>query len=130
MSPQRRPVIGEESRVWSLLSLEHLMTRSVVHIVYWAGLGLIVLGGFGAIGAAVGIALREPGVMSLFAAIPTLIGGILVMCILAVVWRSFCEFYVVIFRISDDLRALRRGYEAESAAGGAPGREASSRPFA
>ena len=130
MSPQRRPVIGEESRVWSLLSLEHLMTRSVVHIVYWAGLGLVILGGFGAIGAAVGIALREPGVMSLFAAIPTLIGGILVMCILAVVWRSFCEFYVVIFRISDDLRALRRGYEAEASAGGAPSREAGARPFA
>src|SRR5688572_17399333 len=130
MSPQRRPVIGEESRVWNLLSLENLMTRSVVHIVYWCGLGLIILGGFGAIGAAVGVALREPGLMGLFAAIPTLIGGILVMVILAVVWRSFCEFYVVIFRISDDLRALRRGYETEAAAGGTPSREASSRPFA
>lgn len=127
MSPQRRQVIGEDSRVWNLLSLEHLMTRSVVHIVYWAGLGLIILGGFGAIGAAVGIALREPGLMGLFAAIPTLIGGLLVMTILAVVWRSFCEFYVVIFRISDDLRALRRGYEAEASASGTPSREA--RPF-
>jgi hypothetical protein len=51
--------------------------------------------------------------MGLFAAVPTLIGGLLVMAILAVVWRSFCEFYVVIFRISDDLRALRLGYESE-----------------
>ena len=127
MSPQHRPAHGSESRVWSLLSLDNLMTKSVVHLVYWCGLGLIILGGFGAIGAAVGIALREPGLMGLFAAIPTLIGGLLVMAILAVVWRSFCEFYVVIFRISDDLRALRRGYEAESAASGTPPREA--RPF-
>jgi hypothetical protein len=27
--------------------------------------------------------------------------------IMALLWRAICEFYVAIFRISDDLRALR-----------------------
>ena len=130
MSPQRRPVIGEESRVWNLLSLEHLMTRSVVHIVYWAGLGLVVLLGFLFVGGAVGVALREGQIMGWLLAIPVLVAGLLITLIMAILWRSFCEFYVVIFRISDDLRALRRGYEADANAGGTPVREASSRPFA
>jgi hypothetical protein len=32
-------------------------------------------------------------------------------------WRSFCEFYVAIFRISDDLRAMRETVDAERRAG-------------
>jgi hypothetical protein len=28
-------------------------------------------------------------------------------------WRSFCEFYVTIFKISEDLTVLRRDVEAE-----------------
>jgi hypothetical protein len=40
-------------------------------------------------------------------AIPVLVGGILVLGAVTLLWRAMCEFYVAIFRISDDLRALR-----------------------
>ena len=113
MSPQHRSAHGREARIWELLSLEHLMTRSVVHIVYWAGLGLVVLLGFLFVGGAVGVALREGQIMGWLLAIPVLVAGLLMTLIMAILWRSFCEFYVVVFRISDDLRALRLGYEAE-----------------
>jgi Na+/H+ antiporter NhaC len=116
MSPQRRSAHGREARIWELLSLEHLMTRSVVHIVYWSGLGLVVLLGFLFVGGAVGVALREGQIMGWLLAIPVLVAGLLMTLIMAILWRSFCEFYVVIFRISDDLRALREGYEAEAGA--------------
>jgi hypothetical protein len=35
-------------------------------------------------------------------------------------WRAFCEFYVVIFRIGDDLTALRRAAEQEQRGAGPP----------
>ena len=31
--------------LWDLLTFERLMTNSVVHLIYWAGLGLIALAG-------------------------------------------------------------------------------------
>ena len=40
-------------------------------------------------------------------ALPFMIAGILSLGAGALVWRSFCEFYVAIFRISDDLRFIR-----------------------
>ena len=33
---------------------------------------------------------------------------------MALIWRAVCEFDVTIFRISDDLAALRRAAEAEA----------------
>jgi hypothetical protein len=115
MSEQPYRPVSRGSRITDLLSLDRLMTGSLIHLVYWCGLGFILIIGFGAIGAAVGIALREPGLMSVLAAIPALIGGILVLVVLSLLWRSFCEFYVIIFRISDDLGALRRGMDSEAA---------------
>jgi hypothetical protein len=103
------------SVLWRLLTLEQLMTGSLVHLVYWFGLGVIALGGFGAIGASVGVALREGPLMGLLAAIPVAVAGILVICAMAIVWRSFCEFYVVIIGIGEDLHALRRKAEGDSA---------------
>ena len=104
------------SVLWKLLTLEQLMTGSLVHLVYWFGLGVIALGGFGAIGASVGVALREGPLMGLLAAIPVAVAGLLVIAALAIVWRSFCEFYVVILQIGEDLRVLRRSAEAEGGA--------------
>ena len=97
------------SVLWNLLTLERLMTGSLVHLVYWFGLGVIALGGFGAIGGAVGVALREGPLMGLLAAIPVAVAGILVISAMAIIWRSFCEFYVVMIQMGEDLRALRRG---------------------
>jgi hypothetical protein len=40
--------------------------------------------------------------------------GLLVVAGMGLIWRAFCEFYVAMFRISDDLAALRRVAERES----------------
>ena len=47
----------------------------------------------------------------LLAAIPVAVAGILVISALAIIWRSFCEFYVVIIGIGEDLRVMRRSAE-------------------
>jgi energy-converting hydrogenase Eha subunit E len=91
------------------------MTNQVIHVIYWAGLAIIALGAFGTIGAAVGVAIRDPFPFGLLLAVPVVIGGLIVMAALVLLWRSFCEFYVAIFRISDDLQALRADVEAERA---------------
>jgi hypothetical protein len=108
------------SVLWDLLTFERLMTNSVVHIIYWSGLGFIALAAFGTIGAAIGVALREASLMGVLLAIPVLVGGFLVIAVLVLLWRAFCEFYVTIFKISEDLRALRLDVEAERARLGKP----------
>ncbi len=104
------------SVLWNLLTLERLMTGSLIHLVYWFGLGVISLGGFGAVGGAVGMALREGLPMGILLGVAFATAGLLVTAALAIVWRSFCEFYVVIIGIGEDLRVLRRSAEAGVAA--------------
>ena len=50
------------------------------------------------------------------------VAGLLVAGAMALLWRAFCEFYVAIFRISDDLRALRQQADAERAVHRPPAR--------
>jgi hypothetical protein len=111
--PLNRPKGQGSAVLWDLLTFEHLMTNQVIHIIYWAGLALIALGAFGTMGAAVGLVIRDPSVIGLLLAIPVLIGGFIVMGALVLIWRSFCEFYVAIFRISEDLSVLRDSVDAE-----------------
>ena len=111
--PLNRPKGAGSAVIWDLLTFEHLMTSQVIHIIYWAGLALIALGAFGTMGAAVGLVIRDPSLIGLLLAIPVLIGGFLVMGALVLIWRSFCEFYVAIFRISEDLSVLRESVDAE-----------------
>lgn len=99
--------------IWDLLTFERLMTGPVVHLIYWAGLGVIILGAFGAIGAAVGVALNDDNLIGKLLALPVTIAGLLVCVALALLWRSFCELYVAVFRIADDLRALRHASDAD-----------------
>ena len=99
--------------LWDLLTFDRLLTGPVVHLIYWAGLGVIALIGFGVVGAAIGLALRDPSLMSVLLAIPAMVVGLLITAALALLWRAVCEFYVAIFRISDDLRALRLLDEAD-----------------
>jgi hypothetical protein len=104
--------------LWDLLTFDKLMTNAVVHLIYWAGLALIVLMGFGMVGAAVGVALREAtggNLMGVLLAVPLLIGGLIVLGAFVLLWRSFCEFYVAIFKISEDLAALREQAAADPA---------------
>ena len=108
-SPSREKPQPAHARVifWDLLTFDRLLTGPVVHIIYWCGLGLIILGGFAVVGAAVGLSIRGDGVEKLIA-LPALVAGALVVLGLALLWRAMCEFYVAIFRISDDLHALRQ----------------------
>ncbi len=94
------------SAFWDLLTFDRLLTGPVVHIIYWCGLSLIILTGFAVIGLAVGLAIRGVGLEKLIA-LPTLIAGLLLVLGFALLWRAVCEFYVAVFRISEDLRLMR-----------------------
>ena len=102
-------------RLWEMLAFDRMITGPVIHLVYWAGLGVIVIAAFSVIGAAIGVALREGSWAAVLLAIPVLVGGLLAVGAMALIWRAVCEFYVTIFRISDDLAALRRAAEARGA---------------
>lgn len=108
--PRQRGTGG--SIFWDLLTFEKLMTNKVIHLIYWAGLGVIALIAFGTVGAAVGVALREQSWVGVILAVPVLVGGLLVVGGLVLLWRSFCELYVALFRLSDDLHALRQAADA------------------
>ena len=118
--PLKRPQGTGSAIIWDLLTFERLMTNQVIHLIYWAGLAIIALGAFGTIGAAVGVAIRDPFPFGLLLAVPVVVGGLLVMGALILLWRSFCEFYVAIFKISEDLSVLRADVEAERARLGKP----------
>lgn len=114
-----RPENGErQGRLWEFLAFDRMITGPVIHLVYWAGLGVIVIAAFSVIGAAIGVALREGSWAAILLAIPVLVGGLLAVGAMGLIWRAMCEFYVAIFRIGDDLSALRRAIEAERAEGG------------
>ena len=101
-------------RIWALLTFDRLITGQVLHLVYWAGLSIIVVAAFAVIGASIGVAIREPGLASFLLAIPVLVIGLLGVIVLGLLWRAFCEFYVVVVLISDDLSALRRSSDGDS----------------
>ncbi len=109
---------GRDSRSWlaDILTFERLLTGPIVHLIYWCGLALILLIGFGAVGAAVGLVLRSPTLENLLPAISAGAAGLLVMAALALLWRSICEFYLAVFRIAEDLNALRRTSDADALA--------------
>ena len=115
MPPANKTKRGSNSLLWDLLTFDRLVTGPVIHFIYWAGLGVVALFGFSVVGAAVGLALKEPGVGSLLLAFPVLVAGLLVASALVLLWRAFCEFYVTIFKISEDLHVLRQDMEAERA---------------
>ena len=101
-------------RIWSYLTFARLITGQVIHLVYWAGLSVIVIAAFSVIGASIGVAVREGSWASILLAVPVLVVGLLVVGGMGLIWRAFCEFYVAVFRISDDLAALRRVAESEA----------------
>ncbi|MES2033320.1 MAG: DUF4282 domain-containing protein [Pseudomonadota bacterium] len=113
MAPKSRKRGSGGGILWDLLTFDRLISGPLIHLIYWAGLGVIVLGAFGAIGAAVGVVLSDEDIMGKLLALPVSVAGLLVCVALIMLWRSFCEFYVAIFRISEDLRALRQANDAE-----------------
>ncbi|WP_158916079.1 DUF4282 domain-containing protein [Caulobacter sp. S45] len=105
----------KRSAVFDLLSLDRLLTGPVIHMIYWGGLALILLFGFGAVGASAGLALRELSFEGLLVAIPALVAGLLIMAVLALLWRGACEFFVAVFSIAENLNIMRAQAEREGA---------------
>mgnify|MGYP001388091745 CR=1 FL=1 len=114
-SPLERPQGSGPRFLWDLLTFERLMTSQVIHLVYWAGLGVIAVMAFGVLGATVGVAIREGSILGILLALAVLGVGLLGVGAAVLLWRSFCEFYVAIFRIGEDLSVLRRDVEEERA---------------
>lgn len=97
------------------LTFDRLIAGQVLNLVYWAGLGVVVIFGFASVGASIGIAFND-GPRGWLLAFPSLIIGLLLTAALALLWRAFCEFFAAILRISEDLRALRQANDAKSSA--------------
>ena len=114
MRPPRTMVTAGEPQplVWELLTLDRLITAPVAHLVYWCGLGLIAFVGFLSVGVAVGLIVRE-GLSGVLLALPIVAAGLLIMALMGLLWRSFCELYVVIMRIGADLNAIRKVAETQ-----------------
>ncbi len=100
--------------LWALLTFDRLITGQVIHLVYWSGLSIIVIAAFSVVGAAIGVAWREGSWASILLAVPVLVVGLLIVAVMGLLWRSVCEFYVAIFRLGDDLAALRRDAERKA----------------
>lgn len=113
MAPTRPPArTARRGLLLDLLSLDRMMTAPVTHLIYWCGLGVIFLGGFGVVGASIGLAIRDESLAGWLLAIPALVAGLLSVAAMALVWRGVCEFFVAVFQIAEDLHALRINTEA------------------
>jgi len=105
---------GRRGLLSDVLTFDRLVTGPIVHVIYWCGLCLILLFGFAWVGGSVGLALRSMSLEILLVAIPAVVAGLLIMAALALLWRGMCEFYVAVFRIAEDLHALRLSTERET----------------
>jgi hypothetical protein len=110
---QARPTVAR-NLFWDLLTFERLMTGPVLHLIYWAGLGMITLFGFSAVGMGVGVALRSRSWEGALLAMPIFVAGALVVSALVLLWRGACEFFLAIFQIAEDLHALRLAAEDDT----------------
>ena len=90
--------------VKQFLNFDKLMGQGLVKIVYYLGLIGIALGVlFGVLGG-LGMLAVDFG-LGFSMLIGSLIGGVIGICFL----RFACELYIAIFRISDDISAIRNG---------------------
>jgi len=94
----------------NLLTFDRMVTRPIVHIVYWLGLGLLAIAACAVLGTAAGEAVKE-GPQGWLLATGFLIVGWLLILIGVLLWRSLCEFYLAVLSIAEDLRYLRQFQE-------------------
>jgi hypothetical protein len=88
------------------------MTGVITHLIYWAGMAIIAIVGFGVVGGAFGLVIRDHTIEGVALAFALLVMGLLLTVALGLIWRGMCEFYLAIFRIAEDLRALRAAQDA------------------
>jgi hypothetical protein len=86
------------------LNFNKLMGQGLVKIVYYLGLACIALMVlFGLLGGLATLTVNFG--LGLGTLVGSLIGGVIAVCFL----RFACELYIAIFKISDDLSAIRAG---------------------
>ncbi len=95
----------------TLLTFDRLTARPIVHIVYWLGLGLLFIAAMGFLGVAVGSVIKDPSMWGMLLSFGVLIVSWLMVLIGLMLWRAFCEFYMAVLSIADDLRVLRQYQE-------------------
>jgi hypothetical protein len=95
----------------TLLTFDRLTARPIVHIVYWLGLGLFFIAAMGFLGVAVGSMIKDHSVWGMLLSFGVLIVSWLMVMIGIMLWRAFCEFYMAVLSIADDLRILRQYQE-------------------
>ncbi len=85
------------------LSFDKMMAGSIVKVIYYIMLVLVILGGLAAM-----IQALMAGQFGRFLLAP-------VVTILSILFvRVICEIYIVLFRISDNLAAIRKHHEGGS----------------
>lgn len=73
-----------------LLSFDKMITPVFIHIIYWIGIVTVVLAGLGIVAGS-----------------GSIVKGLLAIVVGLIVVRVGCEVLIVLFRINDNLAALR-----------------------
>ena len=120
---QDPPSNSRDHPLQDLLTFERALTKPVTILIYWAGLAIIGMIGFAAVGVAVGVALRGAG-FEVLLALPAFVFGALLVFVLALLWRGASEFYVAVFKIADELKAVRERLDILIAQNDSPSRRA------
>ena len=112
---------ARQGLVGDLIGLERTLGAEAARLIYWIGLGLIALVAFAVIGAAVGVMLRSGFPEGLLVGFPLLVAGLLAVAVMTLFWRGACEFFLAVFDIADDLRALREAQAGAPISPASPG---------
>lgn len=88
------------------MSFDHFYTPAVIKIVFIIGLVGIVGGAL----AIIGYSFKS----GFLAGVGGILGAMLYTALSALWWRMLCEFFIVGFRIYEELRAARLGESAAS----------------
>jgi len=98
--------------IWiDLWTFDRLNARALVHIIYWAGLCLLLIAACGVAGVAIGNAIADGSVWGWMLAVPMIVIGWLVITVVIILWRVACEFITAVMGIAEDLRVLRQYQE-------------------
>ena len=84
---QDPPSDNQAHPLQDLLTFERALTQPVTILIYWAGLAMIAMVGFAAVGVAVGVALRGAG-FEVLLALPAFVFGALLVFVAALARRN------------------------------------------
>jgi hypothetical protein len=83
---------GKGDKMQKFLTLNELVTPTIIRVVYWIGIALIILG----------------ALSSMFGGFGAFLIGLVGAAIGLVLWRVWCEVMLILFRIHDDLSQIAR----------------------